>query len=148
MDAKIPIDFDQLRREFAERIEQLIKAESGEKKLETFSQSAGIAMRQASQWANRRHINWPSAANLITMALYKDLSPSYLLVGEGKPYISEFSKIKVASRDKLEVLVSILKSITPRNRRRMDEILKEMLGDDYLQGTALKAVRGSSKRSA
>jgi hypothetical protein len=55
------VDLEQLRRDFAERINRLIGDEKNSKNLEKFVKLTGVAARQLSQWRNQKHVNWPSA---------------------------------------------------------------------------------------
>ena len=134
------IDLDEMRRDFAVRFNQLIEAEEGEKKHEKFCQAAGISPRQASQWRNPRHINWPSVPNLITLAVKKDINPVWLLLGIGQQNLSTV-KQNMSDHQHLSTLASLLLSVTPKSRRAFEEIATEVLGDADLFGQVAKIVR-------
>ena len=85
--AKANLDIDELRKGFANRINELIQNEDGESKLENFSRRMGISMRQLSQWKNPRHISWPSAQAIMQFAIQGDISPTWLLLGKGPKHL-------------------------------------------------------------
>jgi hypothetical protein len=78
---------DKLRKEFADRVNELIQSEAGDSKLENFSRRVGVSMRQLSEWKNPRHINWPGAQNIIQLAIQGDISPTWLLLGKGAKHL-------------------------------------------------------------
>jgi transcriptional regulator with XRE-family HTH domain len=77
-------EVDQLRREFAERLNSLISEEENEKKLETFSRKTGLPMRMLSQWRQARHVNWPSTPNLIALSKGAGVTIDWLVLGKGR----------------------------------------------------------------
>src|SRR4030095_13168489 len=123
-----PTNIDELRRGFAERINELIDAEPGPKKLETFSSSSQISMRQVSQWRNPRHINWPSAQNILTLAMAQDISPTWGLLGQGNPSLSAGSVNTLAP------------TVDPR-KRELHELLDTLLIDPAFSSHIEKELR-------
>lgn len=78
-------EVDRLRRQFAERVRELIGNERGRQNLEILSRKTGISARQLSQWQNSRHLNWPSIKNLIALSRGTDVSLDWLILGEEPP---------------------------------------------------------------
>ena len=80
-------EVDDLRRKFAVRMRNLIGVGQDPKvsALEEFSRATGISMRQLSQWANERHLSWPSVKNLIQISEAAGVSLDWLLKGDKPP---------------------------------------------------------------
>lgn len=71
-------ELDKKRREFADRVDELIKREPT---MQDFSAKSGIPMRYLSQWRSRRHLNWPNVASLMRIAITAGVSIDWLVFG-------------------------------------------------------------------
>lgn len=125
------IDFQEIMKTLGERL-KIIQKKSG-KTLPEFAQSLGISRDSLINYQQNR--TFPDSRILSTICEKYGINPTWLLMGEGEPFLGEMGTPQVISIDSaMQVIMEIEAEekikLTEAQRRALYPILKVLLEDD------------------